>query len=355
MFEIKTNGTPKYIQLKEAMIAELKKGSFKENEKFYTEKELMHKYQLSYATVSHAIRSMTKDGYFIRRKGIGTFVNADKLADITDSANSKTLFINDISRLIDKNTTPYSWYTFEQLQRGIIDTYEGPVSYLESSNMQSVIKDEKANIILLNPTKNTLKEIRANYSIINLRSDYSYEYNAISRNQLFDAFKLMNFVINQNGHTKVAFIGGDRNAYHSEWYAAYEIALRSFHIKTNEKYIIRNLHGSELDGYKAMKKILALQERPTAVVCDTCLKAIGAMHAISDSGLNIPEDISIAAIGYLPEIEKLKPKLTIMNTSYYNMGKIAVELLNSKEKNTKTKILAAILEKGGSLKNLKET
>jgi hypothetical protein len=338
------------------MVAELKKGGFKENEKFYTEKELMHKYQLSYATVSHAVRSMTKDGYFIRRKGIGTFVNAEKLADMAEPVNSRTLFINDISRLTDKDLTPYSWYTFEQLQRGIIDTYEGPVSYLESSDMQSIMKDEEANIILLNPAQNTsLKKIRANYSIINLRSDYSYEHNAISRNQLLDAFILMNNVINQNGHTKVAFIGGDRNAYHSEWYAAYEIALRSFQIKTNEKYIIRNLPGSELDGYKAMTKILALQERPTAVVCDTCLKAIGAMHAISDSGLNIPEDISIAAIGYLPEIEKLKPRLTVMNTSYYNMGKMAVELLNSKEKNTKTKILAAILEKGESLKNLKET
>jgi len=143
MFEIKTNGTPKYIQLKEAMVAELKKGGFKENEKFYTEKELMHKYQLSYATVSHAVRSMTKDGYFIRRKGIGTFVNAEKLADMAEPVNSRTLFINDISRLTDKDLTPYSWYTFEQLQRGIIDTYEGPVSYLESSDMQSIMKDEE--------------------------------------------------------------------------------------------------------------------------------------------------------------------------------------------------------------------
>ncbi len=64
-------------------------------------------------------------------------------------------------------------------------------------------------------------------------------------------------------------------------------------------------------GYQAMQRLLALPERPTAVVVDNSLACIGAMRAVLDAGLTPGREISIIAQDYVPENDLLvAPSIT---------------------------------------------
>ncbi len=87
---------------------------------------------------------------------------------------------------------------------------------------------------------------------------------------------------------------------------------------------------TEAGGYTAMKKILELASPPSAVVVGNDLMALGAMEAVKDSGLSIPDDISIVGFDDIWVARKTNPSLTTVRADLYNMGYIACKLLIQK-------------------------
>lgn len=78
-------------------------------------------------------------------------------------------------------------------------------------------------------------------------------------------------------------------------------------------------------GHRLMKRLLANDPRPTAVVCGSDLLAASALQAISEAGLLVPRDISI--IGYDDSMaEILTPALSSIAQPIESLGKIAVEM-----------------------------
>lgn len=81
------------------------------------------------------------------------------------------------------------------------------------------------------------------------------------------------------------------------------------------------------DGYRAAKEMLAAGEKFTALVCANDEMAAGAMRAIHEAGLRIPEDISVVGfddINYAPYFE---PPLTTVRQDYIALGDTSVDLL----------------------------
>ncbi len=111
----------KYIHLQEMLKDELKQGQFKAGDRFYTDKELMKKYKCSYATVSHALKEMVEAGYFIRHRGIGTFVKeSTEIPGMTGDIMTKPLFINGIPSKDHRKKEALSMFVIEEIRRGII-------------------------------------------------------------------------------------------------------------------------------------------------------------------------------------------------------------------------------------------
>ncbi|HRU29826.1 MAG TPA: substrate-binding domain-containing protein, partial [Treponema sp.] len=80
-------------------------------------------------------------------------------------------------------------------------------------------------------------------------------------------------------------------------------------------------------GYRAMRELLDLKDRPTAVFAGNDVVAYGAMQAIQDAGLSIPEDISLAGFDddYLSRY--LNPPLTTVTQPAAGLGEAAARLL----------------------------
>lgn len=78
--------------------------------------------------------------------------------------------------------------------------------------------------------------------------------------------------------------------------------------------------------FEAGKKILKLQQRPTAVVVGSDPMALGVYKAFSDEGVNIPDDISVVSFDDVDINRFLTPTLSSVYMNTEEMGKTAVRL-----------------------------
>ena len=86
--------------------------------------------------------------------------------------------------------------------------------------------------------------------------------------------------------------------------------------------------GHPKKGYVQMQEILRLPHRPTAVVAISDKTAFGAMEAIKEAGLRIPEDIAIASIDDVSESAYTRPPLTSARIPRAEMGVLAMQKLH---------------------------
>jgi LacI family transcriptional regulator len=82
-----------------------------------------------------------------------------------------------------------------------------------------------------------------------------------------------------------------------------------------------------VSGYEAAKRLLALPEPPDAITCASDWMAIGAMSAIEEAGLRVPEDIAVAGFDDIDLAAKLKPSLTTVRQDAVAMGTAAAEAI----------------------------
>jgi LacI family transcriptional regulator len=81
--------------------------------------------------------------------------------------------------------------------------------------------------------------------------------------------------------------------------------------------------GHPMKGYLQMKEILALDHYPTAVVSISDKTALGAMEAIREAALRIPEDIAVVGIDNIAESAHSRPPLTTVHIPKFEMGILA--------------------------------
>jgi LacI family transcriptional regulator len=106
----------------------------------------------------------------------------------------------------------------------------------------------------------------------------------------------------------------------------YRTALKAGGIKNKADWMVRGGF-KEADGYRGMGKLLALKPRVDAVFAANDPAAIGAMKAIWDAGLRVPEDIAVVGAGDIALGDLLRVPLTTVSWSREDLGKAAAELL----------------------------
>jgi DNA-binding LacI/PurR family transcriptional regulator len=72
-------------------------------------------------------------------------------------------------------------------------------------------------------------------------------------------------------------------------------------------------HYSRAEGYAAAQELLALPELPDAIFCYSDLLAMGAIRAIFDAGLSVPDDIAIIGIDDIEEGRYSRPSLSTVS------------------------------------------
>ncbi len=102
-------------------------------------------------------------------------------------------------------------------------------------------------------------------------------------------------------------------------------------------YVSTNPHNDDsgdVTGYEAMKEMLRVTPRPDAVFCGNDPVAMGAMKAILEAGLRIPDDVAVIGCGNIRPAEFLRVPLSSVAQQTELMGekaaKLALSLIDSK-------------------------
>jgi DNA-binding LacI/PurR family transcriptional regulator len=139
------------------------------------------------------------------------------------------------------------------------------------------------------------------------------------------AFDAVSHLINL-GHKRIAMIRGPLENYFSMGiYNGYCKALEKHEIPYDGSLIAEgNFHPD--GGYNAMKKLLELPVLPTALFSNDEM-SIGAMRAIKEKGLRMPEDIAIAGFDDNSLSSHVHPSLTTVSVPKKNLGRLAAKKL----------------------------
>ena len=135
------------------------------------------------------------------------------------------------------------------------------------------------------------------------------------------------------GHRRIGFITGLIGLQSAaERFEGYKAALFDHGIPLQDDYIVEGSFRMYV-GYQAAQDLLTLAEAPTAIFAANDLSALGAMEAIRERGMRIPEDISVVGFDDIPQVSAAYPKLTTVKQPLKEMGRVAVNMLLEKLEN----------------------
>ncbi len=131
------------------------------------------------------------------------------------------------------------------------------------------------------------------------------------------------------GHRDIAIIGGDREISDSSRlrYEGCLQALREHGIDFDPQRDFEGGKYTYLDGYRATHALLARGRQYTAVFAVADVIAIGAIRAMWERGLKVPDDISIIGMDGLRLSEYMVPQLATIRQPVRHMAQRSVEIL----------------------------
>ena len=142
------------------------------------------------------------------------------------------------------------------------------------------------------------------------------------------SFELTEMLIKQ-GHSKIGHIIGNPNQGVSRLrYQGYLDALRSNQISIPPEYIEQGLFTYE-SGLVAAKKMLSLEDKPTAIFAANDDMAAAVLSVAHMFRLSVPEDLSIAGFDDGHLAITVYPNLTTVRQPIVQMAELAVDIISS--------------------------
>ena len=131
----------------------------------------------------------------------------------------------------------------------------------------------------------------------------------------------------ERGHRRIATITGPQQTWPgAERLTGFRAALAGAGLVLPEEYVVEG--DFYLDGgHAAMRRLLALDERPTAVFAAGDEMAIGAMRAILGAGLRVPDDVAVVGFDDIDVAALIPPGLTTVAQDKAGFGTAAAEAL----------------------------
>lgn len=129
------------------------------------------------------------------------------------------------------------------------------------------------------------------------------------------------------GHRRIAMVAGPSAiSTAQERVEGYCQALRENDMPIEEGLITRGSYKPD-SGYELAKEVLAQVPRPTAIFAGNNFIALGALQALREAGLRIPEDVALVCFDDIPQASLISPSLTVVSQRAYEMGVAAARSL----------------------------
>lgn len=129
------------------------------------------------------------------------------------------------------------------------------------------------------------------------------------------------------GHRRIAYIGKPSLISSIERRDSHKAILEKYALPYDLSLVLVSNNSSIKDGYENTQQLLQLPIPPTAIFLANDIMAVGAIKAIQQAGLRVPEDISVAGFDDIPLASYSNPPLTTVRQPAYEKGVAATRLL----------------------------
>ena len=130
----------------------------------------------------------------------------------------------------------------------------------------------------------------------------------------------------EQGYKRIAILAGPKTlGISNERLDGYLVALKKYKIKADPDLIIHCDFNQEY-AYIATKELLNMKKRPDAIFTISDRMAIGAMLAIKEKGLKMPNDIGLVGFNNEPVTSLVSPGISSVDQPAFELGKIAAKL-----------------------------
>ncbi len=159
--------------------------------------------------------------------------------------------------------------------------------------------------------------------------------NSVPQSDLFDTITIDNFGgayamvqhLVEHAHQRIAHIKGVAGNHDAEErLRGYRAALRDAGLTPDPTLEFAGAF-TERSGYDATHRMLASPNRPTAIFAANDSTAIGALRALREAGVRVPEELAVAGFDDVPVARYMSPALSSVHVSISEMGARSVTCL----------------------------
>ncbi len=172
------------------------------------------------------------------------------------------------------------------------------------------------------------------------------------------SFEAVNYLVCA-GHKRIATITGKLNVQAGiQRLNGYKRALTEKNLSVENRYIVQG-DWTRASGRRAMRKLLVLNKRPTAVFVSGDEMALGAIDTIRADGLEVPQDVSLIGFDNIPEVASGAENLSTIKQPFSELAELGLDYIVKivrKRLKHPLKILLRSTEliKRGSVKDLRK-
>lgn len=168
---------------------------------------------------------------------------------------------------------------------------------------------------------------------------------AVSSNNVKGIEDLVRFIYGR-GHRKIAYIHGQDFSYVTkERVASFYRVMEELNLEVPDEYVCEASYLETKQAAEATKKLLNLKEPPTCIIYPDDTALIGGRNVIMETGLRIPEDISVAGYDGTRVSQLLHPKIATIHQDTDGIGREAAKrLIQTIEKPRTTLIERVVIE-----------
>ncbi|MEA4888565.1 MAG: LacI family DNA-binding transcriptional regulator [Clostridiaceae bacterium] len=298
--------------------------------------EIAAKLNLSLSTVSRVINNKSNVGAQTRERVIRFLREQDCLQlilsqGLLDHNEVVAVVIPDISEdyfdYVVRGIEKHLWK--EHIGMLLCDTMEDVEKEAQFMNM--LIGKNFTGIILATVDKNEKQLAGYLQSGINLvffdnLPNINLTFNSVLTDNVKAGMLAVNHLLNL-GHRCIGFISGKQEETTGfERLVGYRRALELRKIEAAESLIAYG-DFKEASGYQGMMKLLDANPALSAVFVSSAKMTYGALKALNDRGLRVPEDIALVGFDIHDKTGLIRPGITSIMQSEEHIGQLCVELL----------------------------
>ena len=322
-----------------------------------TLKEIAQECKVSVATVSKALNDMndvsekTKEEIRLVARKLGYYPNSNARALKTNrSFNIGVLFVDESNSGL---THDYFANVLDSFKKSVEEKgydvtfinsrHSQGLTYLEHSRYRNLDGVIIACVDFEDPK--VLELVRSDELPV-VTIDHVFDYRiAVMSDNIQGMHDLVEYAYSK-GHRRMAYISGDDTSVTRNRVGSFIRSLERHYIKTPEEYLVSSAYRNPDLAYRYTRRLLQLHDSPTCIFYPDDYSAIGGINAIRDTGLSVPENISVIGYdgSYISQI--MSPKLTTIKQDTARIGSVAAEKLIHLIENPRTTLIQRFVMNG---------